>query len=78
MLPLQLLQADEVARVCHLDGETNFIHRLAEMGLREGTVLRMIRPGSPCIIQVQQQRMSFRADESATVMVEPLTADSSV
>ena len=40
------------------------------MGLREGAHVRMIRAGSPCIVALDHQRLSFRTDEAAVVFVE--------
>jgi len=40
------------------------------MGLRTGATVRMLRPGSPCILDLDHQRLSFRADQVASVFVE--------
>jgi ferrous iron transport protein A len=51
----------------HGNGEA--IHRLREMGLHDGVVVQMIRPGSPCIIRLRGQRLGFRMDDVAHVLV---------
>lgn len=70
LVPLELLAAGEEARICELDGTPEFVHRLAEMGLQVGISVRMIQPGSPCILAVGNHRFSLRIDDSAVVLVE--------
>jgi ferrous iron transport protein A len=70
IVPLELLQAGQQGRICELDGSPTLVHRLEEMGLREGARVQMVRPGSPCILALDHQRYSLRLDEAATVLVE--------
>jgi ferrous iron transport protein A len=70
LVPLELLQVGECGRIRELQGNPEFVHRLQEMGLREGAAVEMVRPGSPCILAVDHHRFSVRLDESATVLVE--------
>lgn len=70
ILPLELLAAGETARICDVAGSQTLVHRLAEMGLREGVTVHMLQPGRPCIVAVANHRISFRGDESACIMVE--------
>ena len=52
-------------------GQPAEVHRLEEIGLRGGTNVQMIRPGSPCIIRLDGNRLCLRADELVSVMVRP-------
>ncbi|MCC7420500.1 MAG: ferrous iron transport protein A [Planctomycetaceae bacterium] len=70
VVPLELLTAGEEARIVDVEGRPELVDRLAEMGLREGVVLRMVRPGQPCILAIGNHRLSFRGDEAASVFVE--------
>ena len=70
LVPLELLRTGEQGRISTLEGSADFVHRLQEMGLREGAVVEMVRPGSPCILAIDHQRLSLRLDEAATVLVE--------
>jgi ferrous iron transport protein A len=70
IVPLEMLRAGEQGRISEIDGQAEFVHRLEEMGLRPGVSIRMLRPGSPCILDLNHQRLSFRADELASVFVE--------
>ncbi|MFT5525349.1 MAG: ferrous iron transport protein A [Pirellulaceae bacterium] len=70
MLPLDLLKDGESARVIELDGDPGLVVRLREIGLEPGVCLRMIRSGSPCIIAINHQRLTFRSENAASVFVE--------
>ncbi|MFO0916853.1 MAG: FeoA family protein [Planctomycetaceae bacterium] len=69
IVPLELLRAGDHAQICEIDGTAEFVHRLDEMGLRIGVTVRMIQPGSPCIVAAGNHRFSLRIDESAVVLV---------
>ena len=68
-IPLDFLHAGEEGRICRIGGDQQFVVRLEEMGLRRGVAIRMVRPGSPCIVALDNHRLSFRGDECAVVMV---------
>ena len=70
VLPLEFLRPGEEGRVCEIDGDCRLVMRLEEMGLRRGVAVRMVRPGSPCIVAFDNHRLSFRTGECALVMVE--------
>ena len=69
-LPLELLEAGEQGVVVDVGGRPELVVRLEEMGLHAGARVCMIRPGSPCILEVNNQRFSFRFDDSTVVLVE--------
>ncbi len=70
VIPLELLEAGEEGAILSVEGSETLTHRLAEMGIREGAVIRMIRPGTPCLVAVNNHRMSLRIEGSASVLVE--------
>ena len=70
LIPLELLSAGEEGRIHNLEGSPDFVHRLEEMGLRVGATVRMVQPGSPCILAIGHHRFSVRIDDTATVLVE--------
>jgi ferrous iron transport protein A len=72
VIPLELLLAGEEGCVHCVEGCDSLTHRLAEMGIREGAAIRMLRPGSPCLVAVDNHRMSLRIDGTACVLVEVL------
>ena len=70
VVPLEMMSTGEQGRVCNLDGSPELVVRLEEMGLREGACVRMVRSGSPCILAINDHRLSLRFDDCATVLVE--------
>lgn len=69
-LPIDVMNAGEHGIVAEVDGQSGFVARLQEMGLNRGAHVRMIKPGSPCILEVNHHRLSIRFDDSATVLVD--------
>jgi ferrous iron transport protein A len=69
LIPLSRLRAGQGGRVGEVRGNVDMVHRLREMGLYDGAQVQMIRPGSPCIIRLQGQRLGFRMDDVAHVLV---------
>ena len=73
VLPIDQLRANEQAHVVDLVGEGNEVHRLAEMGLRIGCSIRMVRPGSPCLLALDGKRMSIRLNNSVDILVAAIS-----
>ncbi|MCA9269752.1 MAG: ferrous iron transport protein A [Planctomycetales bacterium] len=69
LLPMRLLPAGSTARVAELLGDIHQVHRLEELGLRRGTQIRMLSPGSPCIVHLEGSRLCFRDSDLLGVMV---------
>ena len=69
-LPLELLAVGERGVVVDVDGCPDFVVRLEEMGLHPGVLVCMVRPGSPCILEINHTRFSIRFEDSATVLVD--------
>jgi Fe2+ transport system protein FeoA len=61
--------AGQSAQVGAVLGQPEQVHRLEEIGLRGGTQVEMLQPGSPCIIRLGGQKFCFRADELLRVLV---------
>jgi Fe2+ transport system protein FeoA len=70
VVPLEFLSSGETARVCSLDGAHEHVVRLEEMGLRAGVEVRMLRAGPPCLLAIDNQRITFRGEDAVTVLVE--------
>ena len=70
IVPLELLSAGEQGRILEVDGRPEVVVRLEEMGLHAGVPVRMVQPGSPCILALNNHRLSFRGEESASILVE--------
>ena len=70
VVPLHLLHPGESGCVLDVSGSDPLILRLDEMGLRAGVNVRMVQPGHPCIVALDHQRLSFRGESDATILVE--------
>jgi Fe2+ transport system protein FeoA len=68
------LRVGESAQVGLLLGQPDQVHRLEEIGLRDGTSIEMVQAGSPCIIRLGGQKFCFRSDDLLRVMVRPRCA----
>lgn len=69
VLPLDLLKSNEEASIVELTGDAPLVHRLAEMGLRVGALIRMVKPGAPCLLALDGKRLSLRLNDSLQVLV---------
>ena len=72
LLPLELLQAGESADVAEVSGEPSWVGRMAELGVRPGSRLRVLRAGSPCLLEVGCSRLSLRGDWAMRILVRPI------
>ena len=72
LLPLELLHAGEWADVADVTGEPGWVSRLAELGVRIGCRLRVLQPGSPCLLQIGESRLILRGDGTTQILVRPV------
>lgn len=70
--PLELLNDGQEARIVDVCGDTVQVHRLAEIGIRCGSLLRMIRHGEPCLLAVDGRRLSLRLCNGIDIFVSSL------
>jgi len=70
VVPLKELQAGQSGLVCGVNGGGDFLHRLREMGLCDGAEICMLRPGCPCIVRLEGQKLCVRSSELDSVMVD--------
>lgn len=70
LVPLETLRCGEGGWVQEVNGEPRLVHRLAEMGLAAGSLVRMVKVGSACIVQLGQQRLSLRTDGQVSIWVQ--------
>lgn len=67
--PLELLSDGEHARIVEVCGDSVQVHRLAEIGIRAGSLLHMIRTGEPHLLAVDGRRMSVRLSDEVDIFV---------
>ncbi|HZT83487.1 MAG TPA: FeoA family protein [Gemmataceae bacterium] len=74
LLPLEFLRPGECADVADVTGEPGWVGRMAELGLRAGCRLRLLRGGSPCLLEIDGCRLCLRGDCLAQILVRPVAA----
>jgi Fe2+ transport system protein FeoA len=72
LLPLEHLQTGEWADVAEVHGEPGWVGRLAELGVRIGSRLQVLRSGYPCLLLVGGSRLSLRGPEVMQILVRPI------
>ncbi len=76
LLPLESLRAGDWADVADVSGEPGWVGRMAEMGVRAGCRLRVLQPGTPCLLQVGGCRLCLRGECLMQILVRPVVAAS--
>lgn len=74
LLPLDCLHSGEWAEVAEVMGEPKWVGRMAELGVRAGSLLKLLQPGSPCLLEIGGCRLSLRTDAAMQILVRPLAA----
>jgi Fe2+ transport system protein FeoA len=74
LLPLEFLRPGEWAEVAEVTGEVTWVGRLAELGLRTGSRLRLLQAGLPCLLQIGGIRLSLRGEQGAQILVRPVAS----
>ena len=72
LLPLEHLRSGEWGDVEQVDGEPAWVGRMAELGVRVGSRLCMLRPGTPCLLDVAGCRLCLRGDALMRIFVKPV------
>lgn len=70
LMPLFQLEPGQRARIRQLMGMPDQVHRLEELGLRAGSTVEMVQPGSPCIVRLDGGKLCFRGNEAFSVLVQ--------
>ncbi len=70
VIPLDRLDAGELAHVVEIMGGAEQVQRIRELGFHHGTAVQMVRSGSPCIVRISGQTLCFRANDLLSVLVQ--------
>ncbi|MEX2187787.1 MAG: FeoA domain-containing protein [Pirellulales bacterium] len=73
-MPLGCLAAGACGEIAEVIGRVEHVHRLREMGLRDGVRIEIVQSGSPCILRVNGQRLCFRDCDAMGVLVRTAAA----
>ncbi len=71
LIPLSQLPTGRRGSIGAVLGLPEAVHRMEELGLREGTSVEMVQSGVPCIVRLGGHKLCFRADELLSVLVAP-------
>ena len=69
LIPLDMLRTGDAGTVAEILGDPPAVHRLEELGLGIGAVVRVLRDGPPSLLAAGAQRFCFRPDAGTTVLV---------
>jgi ferrous iron transport protein A len=69
LIPIISLLPGQISEVRQLVGPPELVRRLEELGIRAGTMIEMVRAGSPCIVRVGTTKLCFRDAEKCSVLV---------
>jgi ferrous iron transport protein A len=72
LLPLESIHSGEWAQVEEVTGAPGWVGRMAELGLRVGSRLQVLRQGSPCLLRVDGSRFSLRGHSGSQILVRLL------
>lgn len=72
LLPLELLRRGESAVVADICGEPGWRGRMEAIGLRVGSRVRVVQPGSPCLLQIDGCRLCVRGECQLQILVRPV------
>jgi Fe2+ transport system protein FeoA len=67
-----LLCSGEWGDVAEVTGEPHWVGRMAELGVRTGSRLQVLQPGSPCLLLVGGARLSLRSELPMQILVRPV------
>lgn len=71
LIPLRCLKSGQTGEVSQVLGDPQQVHRLQELGLRQGITVEVLQSGSPCIIRTSGSRICLRPNEGLHVLVRP-------
>lgn len=72
LIPLDLMRAGEWGEVADVSGEPGWVGRLAELGIRPGSRVQVVQPGSPCLLNVAGCKLCLRPNECSSILVSPV------
>ena len=73
LFPLDMMRSGEVAEVAEISGDPGWVGRLAELGLRTGCRLKVLQPGSPCLLEMADCKLCLRGGDACQILVRPVS-----
>lgn len=72
--PLETLDANSWAEITDVSGSAAWIARMAELGLRAGVQVHVVKSGCPCLIDLGCSRLCFRCTDDGMILARPTSA----
>lgn len=72
LMPLDMLRAGDWAEVEEVSGQPGWVGRLAELGVRPGSTVQVVQPGSPCLLNVSGCKLCLRPGDCSQILVRPV------
>ncbi len=69
LIPLTQIATGATGKVAQVVGTPSAVHRLEEMGLRDGVAVEIVKSGTPCIVRINGQKLCFRGGEALGILV---------
>jgi len=74
LMPLDMLRAGESAEIEEVSGLPAWVGRLADLGIRQGCRIRVVQPGSLCLLDVGGCKLCLRGGECSQILVRPVAS----
>ena len=67
-LPIQQLKRGQCGQLVRITGFYDSVHRLGEVGLYRGKYVKIVQPGTPCILVSGGQKLAYRDEETELIV----------
>ncbi|MCS7271888.1 MAG: ferrous iron transport protein A [Gemmataceae bacterium] len=74
VLPLDMLRTGDWGEVTEVAAPSAIAQRLAELGVRTGSRIRVLQAGTPCLLDVGGCKLCLRADDCSQIYVRVVNA----
>lgn len=72
LMPLDMVCAGEWAEVEEVNGLPEWVGRLADLGIRQGSRVQVVQPGTTCLLNVAGCKLCLRGGECSQILVRPV------
>ena len=70
-IPITHLKTGQFAQIIQVDGYSNYVHRLREMGICKGTEIKIFQSGNPCIVCIEGNKICIGFNNHSNILVQP-------
>jgi Fe2+ transport system protein FeoA len=69
LMPLDMLQTGDRGEIAEVSGDSAWVRRLAELGIKQGQCFNVLQSGTPCLLDVDGTRLCLRGGECSRILV---------